>query len=114
MINLSSNKLEIDITKLVFTQNSMNLYEKIFNNFINEMDIINSITWLFSHFVHDSKESINIIISSPIFKKMITIFKEQKIKNEILKIICWFFGYLVKGIPLTSILEVNNLSIFLF
>ena len=70
------------------------------------MDILLHMIWIFSHLANDSNNIKNIILSSPIFKSIIEILKEQTIKNDILKIVCWFFGNLAKGHAGSS-LQVN-------
>ena len=69
---------------------------------------MNHLIWALTHLAHDSTNIKNIILSSPIFKLIIDILKENTIKQDILKTVCWFFGSLAKEKKAGTLLQVNK------
>jgi hypothetical protein len=86
----------------------MLLFEKILENFKNNLEIMNHLIWVFTHIAHDSTNIKNIILSSPIFKLITNILKENTIKQDILKIVCWFMASLAKEKKAGTILQVKK------
>lgn len=96
-INLTSASRDTFDSSQLISHNAMQLYEKLIDK--DENFLTAQIIWMLCHIVSDSQENRNIIASSKLLDKLLSITERESVKEIVLKHMIWLITNIAKIKP---------------